>query len=176
MKRKILYSLVALVALYAAYTIGWNVSNNATSAVTPVAAVETLPLPNTYDLWVMTNKARQNAGLSPLRLAPKLNVSASNKCADMVSKNYWGHNDPSGRTPWHFITDAGYRYYHAGENIAYGYLSSQPLFDGWMQSKVHRDDILNANYADVGFGICHSPNFANDGPEYIVVQHFASPR
>jgi uncharacterized protein YkwD len=128
------------------------------------------------ELLALTNKERQAASLSPLTLNDKLNASANAKCSDMVAKNYWAHNDPTGQTPWHFMTDASYDYNLAGENLAYGYGTSSSVVNGWMNSPGHKANILNAGYTELGFGICRSDNYNSSGPEAIVVQHFASPR
>ncbi len=127
-----------------------------------------------YDLWNRTNQARATAGLSALKLNPLLDNSATAKCTDMVVKNYWAHNDPSGVEPWHFIKEAGVPYTTAGENLAYGFNTTQDVFSGWMNSEEHKDNILNASYTDVGFAVCvTSSGFSGTiGPSLLVVQHF----
>lgn len=116
-----------------------------------------------------TNKHRTSHGLQDLTLNDQLMQAAQTKAEDMAARDYWSHNTPEGNPPWVFITNAGYQYQTAGENLAYGFLSSGATVDGWMASEGHRANILNATYKEVGFGIANSPNYQGTGPETIVV-------
>lgn len=124
------------------------------------------------DLLSLTNKERNQAGLSQLAANRLLDNSADAKCRDMVTNNYWSHIDLSGQEPWHFIDEAGYKKAAAGENLAYGFTNSAYVVQGWMNSPEHRAALLDPQYRDVGFGICTSLNFIDSGPQTIVVQHF----
>lgn len=116
-----------------------------------------------------TNKQRTDNGLAGLTLNDQLNQAAQAKADDMAARDYWSHNTPEGNPPWIFFTNAGYQYQTAGENLAYGFLSSASAVEGWMGSEGHRANILNATYKEVGFGIANSPNYQGTGPETIVV-------
>jgi uncharacterized protein YkwD len=122
-----------------------------------------------------TNSQRSAHGEAGLHLNSLLDRAAQNKAADMASKDYWSHNSPSGKTPWDFITAAGYKYQTAGENLAYGFATSADTVTGWMNSPEHRANILNTSYKDVGFGIINIPNYQGDGPQTLVVAMYASP-
>lgn len=122
-----------------------------------------------------TNGQRNSNNERALADNAALNQAAQAKANDMVQKNYWSHNSPDGVTPWSFITKAGYNYQAAGENLAYGFTSSEAVINGWMQSQEHRANILNANYIDVGFGMATSNNYQNNGPEVVVVAMYADP-
>lgn len=116
-----------------------------------------------------TNKHRADNGLPGLTLNDQLTQAAQAKAEDMAARDYWSHNTPEGNPPWIFITNAGYHYQTAGENLAYGFLNSTATVEGWMGSEGHRANILNATYKEVGFGIANSPNYQGTGPETIVV-------
>lgn len=120
-----------------------------------------------------TNNARAASGLAPLTLDSQLNNSAQAKAQDMANKNYWAHVSPDGTQPWYFFDQAGYAYVRAGENLAYGFMTSQGAVDGWMNSPSHRDNILG-NYYDVGFGIVNTPNYQSSGEQTIVVAHYGA--
>jgi len=122
-----------------------------------------------------TNQHRASNGLGPLGLNGKLNSSAQAKAADMVSLDYWAHVSPNGTQPWAFIEAAGYSYQKAGENLAYGFSTSASTLVGWMNSPGHRANILDTNYAEVGFGFVNSANFIGTGQQTIVVAHYAKP-
>ena len=92
----------------------------------------------------------------------------------MAINNYWSPVSPSGTTPWQIIKSTGYQYQTAGENLAYGFSSSQSLFSAWENSNSHKQTILNSNFNNVGFGIAKAPNFQNQGPETIVVALYGS--
>jgi uncharacterized protein YkwD len=123
-----------------------------------------------------TNNRRANSGLPTLTLNSKLSEAAQAKCADMIKRNYWSHNDPDGKEPWYFIDNAGYSYQWAGENLANGYDTEKKVVDGWMLSTIHKDNILNSNYTEAGYGFCKSENFNNSGKQAIVVQFLGTPK
>lgn len=122
-----------------------------------------------------TNTQRASNGLGGLRLNTALNQAAQAKAADMVADNYWAHTSPSGDTPWTFINASGYSYATAGENLAYGFSTSDETISGWMNSAGHRANILNGSYADVGFGIINAEDYQSNGNQTIVVAMYASP-
>jgi hypothetical protein len=122
-----------------------------------------------------TNAQRGSNGLGALALNGQLNAAAQAKANDMAARDYWSHNTPDGATPWTFIVRAGYGYQAAGENLAYGFGSSSDTISGWMNSAEHRANILNGNYADVGFGIANAANYQGTGPETIVVAMYGKP-
>jgi hypothetical protein len=119
-----------------------------------------------------TNAQRQAAGLSPLTLNSKLSDAAARKASDMIAKNYWAHNSPTGSTPWDFILGAGYRYVVAGENLAKNYTNSQGVVDAWMASPTHRDNIVKPGYKEVGFAVVNG--VLNGEETTLVVQMFGS--
>lgn len=120
-----------------------------------------------------TNAARSANGLAPLSLHSQLNNSAQAKAQDMANKNYWAHVSPDGTEPWYFFDQAGYSYVRAGENLAYGFMTSQGVIDGWMNSASHRANILG-DYYDVGFGIVNTPDYQSSGEQTIVVAHYGT--
>ena len=123
-----------------------------------------------------TNAQRsQNGGLSALTLNSKLAAAAQAKANDMVARNYWSHNTPDGKEPWVFIDAAGYEYQKAGENLAYGFATSEDAVTGWMNSPSHRANILDTAYKEVGFGFANSSDFVSTGQETIVVAMYGNP-
>lgn len=122
-----------------------------------------------------TNSQRAGGGLAALGLNSKLNAAAQAKANDMASRNYWSHNTPEGNPPWVFISNAGYAYTTAGENLAYGFDSSSSTVTGWMNSAGHRANIMNSNYTEVGFGFADSADYQSTGPQTIVVAMYAAP-
>ncbi len=122
-----------------------------------------------------TNAARAADNETALSIDPQLSAAAQAKANDMVSRNYWAHNTPDGKTPWTFIEAAGYNYQLAGENLAYGFNNAADAVTGWMNSPEHRANILNTGYSQVGFGVASSPNYQGKGPETVVVAEYGQP-
>ena len=107
----------------------------------------------TTELLEYTNRERDNEGLADLSINDKLSEAAFMKATDMFENNYWAHVSPSGVTPWKWIADVGYNYSIAGENLAKNYPTARATVDAWMASETHRENILNSQYADVGFAV-----------------------
>lgn len=123
-----------------------------------------------------TNVQRTGDGLSALGLNSKLNAAAQAKANDMAARNYWSHNTPEGNPPWIFFSNAGYDYKAAGENLAYGFDSSNTTIVAWMNSPGHRANIMNTTFTEVGFGIANVENYQDTGPQTIVVAMYGAPQ
>ncbi len=121
-----------------------------------------------------TNQERTSQGLPPLRYNETLANAARDKAQDMFTYNYWAHYRPGdGTAPWDFIVKSGYKYEFAGENLAQGFLFSDAVVTGWMESPTHRANILRPEYDDVGFAVV---NGVLQGEETtLVVQMFGKP-
>ena len=122
-----------------------------------------------------TNGERVSDHESALQLNPQLTAAAQAKANDMAKRNYWSHVTPNGKQPWNFITNAGYQYEAAGENLAFGFGTSDQVMTAWMNSPEHRDNILDADYQDVGFATANASNYLGGGPETIVVAEYGEP-
>ncbi len=122
-----------------------------------------------------TNGERVTRHEPALQLNAQLTAAAQAKANDMAKRNYWSHVTPDGRQPWSFITTAGYQYEAAGENLAYGFGSSDQVMTAWMNSPEHRANILDTDYQDVGFATANMANYQGTGPETIVVAMYGEP-
>ncbi|MFC1646916.1 CAP domain-containing protein [Patescibacteria group bacterium] len=123
-------------------------------------------------LLTSTNAKRQSAGLVPLKINDKLTQAAIAKAQHMFANNYWAHNSPDGRTPWEFITQSGYKYRVAGENLAKNFSTSQAVVDAWIASPTHRDNVLKSSYSDIGFAVING--VLNGEETTLVVQMFGA--
>ncbi len=122
-----------------------------------------------------TNQQRAANSVGNLSLNSSLNQAAQAKADDMVTRDYWSHNTPEGNPPWVFIDSTGYDYKKAGENLAYGFLTSADTVTGWMNSPSHRENMLLGDYTDVGFGYANSSDYQGTGPETVVVAMYGQP-
>ena len=125
------------------------------------------------DLLNATNTFRAQNGLPPLSMNSQLNSSAQSKAQHMIDNDYWAHTAPDGTTPWYFFDAAGYNYARAGENLAYGFATSQDAVNGWIASPGHRANMLG-DYQDVGFGFVDGANYQG-GQNTVVVAHYGAP-
>lgn len=120
------------------------------------------------------NSARKSLGLSPLSENKTLERSAFLKAQDILEKDYFAHYSPEGKSPWYWFRISGYDYAVAGENLAIGFLDSKEVFDAWMNSQTHRENILNPNYQEIGISVLKGE--FNGDEVYVVVQHFGKPK
>ena len=109
----------------------------------------------------LTNAARTQArtcGTTAYAAAPALTYNslleraAQDHAADMASKNYFSHTSLDGRKFSQRITNAGYGWRTAGENIAAGYDTPEALVQGWLQSPGHCANIMNPAFKEIGVG------------------------
>lgn len=99
-------------------------------------------------LLYLHNQARNG---SALRIESRLTAAAQKHSEWMRANNRMSH-DQNGRPFTDRIKAEGYPHGYAGENIANGYRTADSVFQGWMNSPGHRQNILNTNFREVGFG------------------------
>ena len=120
-----------------------------------------------------TNIARADDALVELQRNDLLDIAAQEKAEDMAKLGYFSHTSPAGVNPWYWFKDVGYNYVHAGENLAVHFTDSEDVVTAWLNSPTHRDNILNANYREIGVG---SARGTYEGYDTIfVVQLFGTP-
>ena len=101
----------------------------------------------------LVNQAREAADVPVLTKNSLLEKAAQNKAQDMFNDNYFAHISPAGKTPWFWIENQGYDYRFAGENLAINYTDAQDEQKAWMDSPLHRKNILNADYKEIGVAV-----------------------
>lgn len=126
----------------------------------------------TEKILVLVNEKRMEANLPELKMSQELSIAATQKAADMFTKNYWAHVSPTGVTPWVFINGAGYNYVYAGENLARSFDNARQVVDAWMESPTHRANILKKEYTDIGLAVMNGK--LNGEETTLVVQEFGS--
>lgn len=106
-------------------------------------------------LVTLTNQARASAGLSALAVDSTLVSLARSRSQDMEDRGYFSHTTPEGTTVFDAMHAAGYCYVGAGENIGRNNYpddsATAAVFDGFMGSSSHRDNILG-NWDHIGVG------------------------
>jgi uncharacterized protein YkwD len=121
----------------------------------PVCAYKTDPSVESQVLQLI-NEARQTQGLAPLKLNDKLSAAASGHSQDMACNDFVEHYGSDGSTWFGRIQAQGVKYKDASENIYAGNPqfggTAQGAFNWWMNSQVHRDNILNPKSTQIGIG------------------------
>jgi hypothetical protein len=85
----------------------------------------------------------------PLAMNPILLDIAEAHSQNMYSQNYFSHTDPNGQTPFDRMTNAGYNYVRAGENMAAGTstpateLEDLMMIDSGNPGRPHRVNLLD---------------------------------
>ncbi|MFJ8747857.1 CAP domain-containing protein [Streptomyces sp. NPDC102441] len=100
----------------------------------------------------LVNEERAKVGCSPVTTSTSLTSLAQDFSEDMAARDFFGHTDPDGATPWDRAAAAGVQGL-GGENIARGQAGAQAVMDAWMNSEGHRANILNCDYKTLGVGV-----------------------
>ncbi len=109
----------------------------------------------------LINQERARHGEQPLQSNSDLEGAAEAHSTEMVSADYFAHEEPSGVTPAERIKSSGYipspdDGWSIGENIAWAteYLATPAnIVEAWIASPEHLANILESNYQDTGIGV-----------------------
>lgn len=110
-------------------------------------------------LLIETNSARVSQGLSPMEWDEGLATSARAHAADMLARGFFEHQSPDGFSHVDRICilnrDLCGR---TAENLAYKYHPIQSTLPNqiqalWEASPGHRDNLLNPDFREAGFGV-----------------------
>ena len=125
----------------------------------------------------LINAARAEQGLAELTISTALSQASLRHSLDMACQDFVDHNGSDGSNWYDRATNQGYANANsARENIYVG----DPAFGGtaegafswWMNSQVHRDNILSTVVSEIGIGYVYNPN-STYGGYYTVL--FARP-
>ena len=124
-------------------------------------------------VFLLTNRERVRASLTPLRRNADLARVAQLQAEQMAAAGKLAHDLPGARYPTlaSRMKLIGYQYRSVGENVAEGFTSGAALMAGWMTSAPHRANLLSVRYTETGVGMAR----ARSGRTYTA-QVFARPR
>lgn len=121
----------------------------------------------------LTNIERAEASLTQVLRNSALDQAAQRKAEHMAANQYFAHHSPDGISPWHWFSQVGYNFVHAGENLAIYFTDSDEVVDAWMNSPAHRANIMNDTYTEIGIGTASG---VYQGTQTVfVVQLFGTP-
>ncbi|RGP58780.1 scp-domain-containing protein [Fusarium sporotrichioides] len=118
----------------------------------------------------LINDERSANGCDRLASSSNLEIAAQEHSEDMAERNYFDHTTPEGLSFSDRLTNAGYLWSNAAENIAQGQSTPADVVRSWMENDGHRENILNCELEDTGVGAAQS----QDG-SWLWTQDFASP-
>ena len=107
------------------------------------------------DVLTLVNTERKNADLNTLTLDKELTEAAMVRARQIAL--LFEHTTPSGQDPLKIIPNA------FGENIAGGNSDAESVMNSWMNSSLHKSNILASRYKTMGIGC-----YIHDGIHYWV--------
>jgi uncharacterized protein YkwD len=106
------------------------------------------------------NAQRAASGLPALELDQALVRAAQGHACDNAKRQSTSHVSSDGSQLQNRLRRSGYAYALANENTGRGFESPSQAVEWWMNSPLHRDNILMRGTQDIGVGIAFS-----DAPE-----------
>jgi uncharacterized protein YkwD len=85
-----------------------------------------------------------------------LQRAAGGHSSEMAQSDYFSHDSLDGKTFSQRLTDSGYNYSAAGENIAAGDATAKQAVDHWLNSPGHCANMMNSSYRDIGVACASS--------------------
>jgi uncharacterized protein YkwD len=115
------------------------------------------------ELVTLTNSDRTSNGLTSLRPNDPLADVARGRSQDMADRNYFSHEIPPANNFFEdLLPPAGIQFRLAGENIARNNApdneTARRAQTGFLNSPMHRANIMEPNYREVGIGAWDRPD------------------
>jgi uncharacterized protein YkwD len=124
----------------------------------------------------MINKIRHHHGLGTLHSKASLRKAAQGHSNDMVHRDYFSHDSPSGSSIQSRIGRSGY--FRGAHSWSYGEIigggtndkgSPASVANAWMHSPPHRAAILTGRFHDLGIGVVYGfPGRGNHGATFTI--------
>lgn len=107
-------------------------------------------------LMALTNQARSSAGRKALRWDGALGSIARWRSKDMIKRGYFSHDIPGGGQVFDEMSNRGYCYKVAGENIGWNTypddVATAQIQQMFMNSAGHRSNIVGKDWDRIGIG------------------------
>jgi len=103
------------------------------------------------EIMEMVNAERAKAGLTTLVCTEILNAAASVRAQEIETR--FSHDRPDGRSFSSIFDDLRIRYRLRGENLAKYFRSSEDCVEGWLNSEMHKLNMLYEPYRKAGVGV-----------------------
>jgi uncharacterized protein YkwD len=104
------------------------------------------------DMFIKINEERKKLAIPELIWEPTVVPVARDHAKDMWERKYFAHVSPEGKDVGNRLQDAEVKYIFAGENLALA-PTTITAHTGLMNSKGHRENILDPRFKKVGIGV-----------------------
>lgn len=101
----------------------------------------------------ISNVIRVRHGLEALEWDEKTAEVALGHSIDMFETEVFSHTSERYGELSDRLEAGGVTYLSAGENIAANYIDAPAVVEGWLNSKGHRESLLNEKFTDLGVGV-----------------------
>lgn len=159
----IVFSLIAIISKIILIITIWLYPN--------ISSTDNLDV-NAKELINLTNDYRIGLGLNELKPNARLTQAAVNKARDLLNKQYFAHTSPANKKFSDWIKEVGYKYFYVGENLAIDFNNNQDIFQAWLNSPTHKENITKPQYQEIGLAVIEG-KYKNQ-PTIVVVQLFGS--
>ncbi|GLB61191.1 putative membrane protein YlbC [Cytobacillus sp. NCCP-133] len=106
-----------------------------------------------HQILDLTNIMRVRNGLNPLKWDEATAAVAYAHSRDMYESNDFSHTSKTYGELADRLEAGGVFYETAGENIAANYMDAPAVVEGWLNSKGHRESLLNEKFTHLGVGV-----------------------
>jgi uncharacterized protein YkwD len=104
-------------------------------------------------IFDITNLLRKRYSLTPLEWDEPTAEVAYLHSRDMFETGTFSHTSKRFGELSDRLKTANIEYKSAGENIAANYMDAPAVMEGWLNSKGHRETLLEENYTHIGIGV-----------------------
>ena len=134
-----------------------------TASSAPSSATHTHAVVATLQIGVVRrlNAIRADHGLSALHPSAALAAAAAQHSSEMGIDGYFDHTSANGSAFYtriaHWYSSAGFSHWSVGENLLWFSpdVGASAAVEAWMHSPVHRANILDPLWREVGIGAVH---------------------
>jgi len=106
----------------------------------------------------LVNGYREDNGLAPLALDPKLKEAAHAHAQDLANNDRISHFGSDGSDPWERVERTGFDAKLAAENVGTGQLTFGELFREWKRSPDHNRNLLLPDATHMGVAVVRKPD------------------
>jgi hypothetical protein len=147
-----------------------GVVDSSNASLNETAAKRTAETITPATLYNVVSEQRRLNGVPVMTFSEELNLSAADKCNDMVAGSYYEHTNPAnGFHGYQFIPKRLANTAYSSENLNQGNLvNTKEVVDSWLGSPAHKAAMLDPKYTHTGFAVCT----VNGKPTFV--EHFAS--
>ena len=151
-------SLIELACAYPVTSSGTSAGGSDSRPAAEVRATGTAAGATEARIFDLINAERRHQGLRPLVFNAQLNQMARIQAQNMAYYQKMAHVLPNATLPT--LGDraqyVGYSFGRIAENVALGYPNAETVVEGWMNSRGHRQNILDAGVIETGIAVARS--------------------